>query len=552
MEKLVTPELTEEFAAVPYGDALLPRRPDRALESGRFHRVPVIQGANLDEMRSLLAQALVDHPIPDGRAYRARLGATFGASAAAVERRYPVGKYPTPALAWATLLTDRVWICPTQRGNRALAAHVPTYGYEFADRNAPVFGGFPPPAPGFPYGAAHGFELPYLFDLPTVTPFTAPQRELSERMTGYWTRFARTGDPNEPGAPRWPAFRGGAPLVQYLAPGTGHPPGERGRGPRLRVLGPAPGLSRTARHPVGEAGRAAKPAGRRNPPGGETRRAAKPAGRRNPPGGGHRARAPSPDARCRHPRPVGRGRRVPPHHHAPAPAPDPARRARARARYRIHPDAPHPPGWATNTAPSHRARPTGHRHRTGTPPPADRPPAPWSPHPGPVPARAVTATRRAVASPGAGRPAGLARGWRPSCASWSPHHRAGSGAGAARSRRPRTRASRRSARLGAGSCPTGRARTATSSPDGERLRRALCRCTMRECCWPRSPGCPARSPRRARGRGRRRCWPICSGRPVPARRRPSSPTWRGGCRRAGSGSAGASCGTPPPRPPSPP
>ena len=25
-------------------------------------------------------------------------------------------------------------------------------------------------------------------------------------MSGYWVRFAATGDPNEPGAPPWPAY----------------------------------------------------------------------------------------------------------------------------------------------------------------------------------------------------------------------------------------------------------------------------------------------------------------------------------------------------------
>ncbi|MFJ3876141.1 carboxylesterase/lipase family protein [Streptomyces sp. NPDC090077] len=215
--RLLTAELTERFSGVAYGNAVLPLEPARALEAGRFHRVPVVQGSNRDEMRLFLSQALVVYPVDGEEGYRERLRTSFGAEAPAVAAAYPAGSFATPALAWAALLSDASFTCPTLRDGRALARHVPAYGYLFADGEAPNFLGLPELA-GFPFGAAHGFELPYLF---ATVDLAEPQRALAGRMADYWTRFARTGAPDAPGAPVWPRFAPGTPSVLELAPVPG-------------------------------------------------------------------------------------------------------------------------------------------------------------------------------------------------------------------------------------------------------------------------------------------------------------------------------------------
>ncbi|MFE2878981.1 carboxylesterase/lipase family protein, partial [Streptomyces roseus] len=233
---LATPELMMRFSLVSYGgrNRLLPEEPRRALEHGRFHRVPVIEGVNRDEMRIFLAQSLASFPVPDAAAYRARVEQSFGAGAVpAVAAQYPVAAYPTPALAFAAVLSDASFICPALRDGRAMARYAPVYAYRFGDRDAPNFTGLPE-VPNFPYGASHGFELPYLFTMDAA--LTGPQRALSRRMTADWTAFARTGRP-----PAWPRFDAAPPGVGR-GPGAGPPPHrERGGGTPQRGVGGALG-----------------------------------------------------------------------------------------------------------------------------------------------------------------------------------------------------------------------------------------------------------------------------------------------------------------------
>jgi para-nitrobenzyl esterase len=62
-------------------------------------------------------------------------------------------------------------------------------------------------------------ELRYAFDHLDQEPWawTPDDRRLADAMARYWTNFAKTGDPNGDGVPRWPQLAPGADQVQVLA-----------------------------------------------------------------------------------------------------------------------------------------------------------------------------------------------------------------------------------------------------------------------------------------------------------------------------------------------
>ncbi|GGP96259.1 carboxylic ester hydrolase [Streptomyces roseolilacinus] len=188
---------------------VLPLQVPDALESGRFHRVPVLQGTTADEGRLTVATTYdlagrqltaADYPVA--------VRALHGERADEILTRYPLTDHGTPAEALGAILTDSQFACPQSRTAGLMAEHTPSYQYEFADRHAMDHLNLPI---GFPIGAPHGSEIRYVFGGVAGPP---AQRALSDRMLDYWTGFARTGVPHAVNAPRWKPF----PKVQTLAP----------------------------------------------------------------------------------------------------------------------------------------------------------------------------------------------------------------------------------------------------------------------------------------------------------------------------------------------
>jgi para-nitrobenzyl esterase len=144
-----------------------------------------------------------------------------------LEAAYPPASSTDADLALSSVYTDGIFSCSALHIAQDVATQPreAVYQYEFADPSPPGSG----LDPLMPLGDFHGSELPYLFSqqqgLPSPT-LTAAQQGLSDQMISYWTAFARTGNPNAPGTPAWPAFTTASPHVQELtSQGTAPLPG---------------------------------------------------------------------------------------------------------------------------------------------------------------------------------------------------------------------------------------------------------------------------------------------------------------------------------------
>jgi para-nitrobenzyl esterase len=197
--------------------AVLTQPVKTALARGQFNRVPVIIGTNHDEYRLFVAGIQLLGGRVTAANYQTMIASTLGVSAGiadAIAAQYPLSRYPSPPVALGAVGTDAIFACHALTAEQSLARHVPTYAYEFNDENAPEL--FLPPA-GFPYGAAHASELPYLFGqtaIPHPAGFSAAQLQLAANMKRDWTNLAKTGIP----AAGWPKFTATSQRMLSLVP----------------------------------------------------------------------------------------------------------------------------------------------------------------------------------------------------------------------------------------------------------------------------------------------------------------------------------------------
>jgi para-nitrobenzyl esterase len=184
--------------------------PDRArvlFDAGNIAKVPYLAGSNNDEGRLFTYMQISS--ITMQTQYTTALNNQFGATLGPmVGTEYPATDYPgAPGEtnfyeAFTDAFGDSGLICGTHdSARRAVAAGIANvYMYNF---NVPWS-----LIPGTTEGvlrASHASEIDLVFD--DGWNFDATRQAVSDAMNAYWAQFAKTGDPNFPGAPAvWPKF----------------------------------------------------------------------------------------------------------------------------------------------------------------------------------------------------------------------------------------------------------------------------------------------------------------------------------------------------------
>lgn len=169
---------------------IVTQTPQEALQSGNYAKVPLMIGANSADIGFPRWHTLAD------------TWAAFGPDAEKAEAVFDPTKSGNVMMVGWTIGAEMMMIEPARFvASTIAAAGGSSYEYRFSYVAQSIRKQVP--------GAFHATEIPFVFDTVKAKYGAAladSDEAIARQANEYWVNFAKTGNPNGPGLPTWPAY----------------------------------------------------------------------------------------------------------------------------------------------------------------------------------------------------------------------------------------------------------------------------------------------------------------------------------------------------------